>query len=79
MSSFESADIAEVKVALGGGVLATVKTFTPADSDDQYHFYDIDLSAYALPATTVKVIFDAGMSASDDLWYIDDVVLTGLK
>jgi hypothetical protein len=78
VTSFEDADVAEVKVALGAGVFATVKTFTAADSDDQYHFYDLDLSALALQSN-IKVIFDAGMNASGDLWYIDDVELSGLR
>jgi hypothetical protein len=78
VSSFEPGDIAEVKVTQTGGVLTTVKTFTAADSDDAYHYYDLDLTGLALPAL-VKLTFDAGMTASDDVWTIDDVVLTGYK
>jgi FtsP/CotA-like multicopper oxidase with cupredoxin domain len=78
VTSFEDADVAEVKVGLGAAGLVTVKTFTAADSDDQYHFYDLDLSALALPSN-IKVVFDAGRNASGDLWTIDDIELSGLK
>jgi len=78
VSTFEPGDIAEVKVTQTGGVLTTVKTFTSADSDGAYHFYDVDLTGLVLPSL-VKVTFDAGMSAIDDVWTIDDVELTGYK
>jgi hypothetical protein len=78
VSSFEDTDRADVKVSLGGGVFATVKTFTAADSDDLWHLVDLDLSALALP-TTFKVVFDANMSAVDDRLYIDDIRVDGVR
>jgi FtsP/CotA-like multicopper oxidase with cupredoxin domain len=78
VSSFEAADIAEVKVTTLGGTLVTVKTFTAADSDGAYHYHDLDLSGLAF-GNLVKVMFDAGMSAADDVWTIDDIELIGLR
>ena len=78
VSSFEGADSADVEVSLGGGVFATVKTFTAADSDGLWHLHDLDLSGLALPAT-FKVVFDANMSAIDDSWYLDDIRIDGVR
>jgi suppressor of ftsI len=78
VSSFEGADSAEVEVRLVGGAFTTVKTFTAADSDGLWHFYDLDLSGLALPAN-FKVLFDANMSAADDSWYLDDIRIDGVR
>jgi FtsP/CotA-like multicopper oxidase with cupredoxin domain len=77
VSSFEEADAAAVQVGTTGG-LVTVMTFTAADSDDQYRFYDLDLSALPL-GNTIRVVFDANMNAVNDLWYIDDIEISGLR
>ncbi len=78
ISSFEGSDKAEVRVSSNGTTFATVKTFTSADSNNTYGFYDLDLSAY--PTTsTFTIQFDAGMSGTDDIWYIDDVEVLGVR
>ena len=78
VSSFEDADLAEVKVSTTGGVLVTVKTFTTADSDGQYHYHDLDISSLAV-TPLVKVVLDAGMNSAGDVWYIDDIRVDGLR
>jgi FtsP/CotA-like multicopper oxidase with cupredoxin domain len=78
VSSFEEADLAEVKVSTAGGTLVTVKTFTAADSDDQYHYYDLDISSLAV-TPQVRVVFDANMNAAGDSWYIDAIRVDGLR
>ena len=46
-----------------------------AQSDNQYHYYDI---AIANPSNTLYIRFDAGMSATTDQWYLDDIAVTGV-
>jgi hypothetical protein len=47
-------------------------TLTPTQSDDLYHFYDLDLGV-CNGAAACEIFFDAGMNAANDFWYIDDV------
>ncbi len=77
LTSYESLDHAEVKISVGGA-LTTIKSFGPADSDGAYHFYDIDISSLAT-AWPIRLVFDAGGNAVDDLWFIDDITVTGLR
>jgi len=78
VTSYESLDHAEVQISVAGGPLTTIKSFGPADSDGAYHFYDIDISSLAT-ASPIKLVFDANASALNDLWFIDDVTVTGLR
>jgi subtilisin family serine protease len=76
--SFESSDRAYVQVKPSGGVPSTVKTFTPADSNNQYSFYDIDLSGFNM-TTDFRIIFDAAMNSTGDYWYLDDIQVIGVR
>jgi hypothetical protein len=78
VSSFEGADRALVKVSPDGGVFQTVKVFTAADSDNTYRFHDIDLSKVAMTAS-LRVAFDAEMSATGDSWLLDGIRVTGVR
>jgi secreted trypsin-like serine protease len=78
VQSFESSDQAWVKVSADGASFTTVHTFRSTDSDDQFHPLSIDLSAFD-GATSLVVRFDAGMSAASDTWFVDDVVVSGIR
>lgn len=72
VSSFESGDTADVEVSPDGTSWTTVKTFTSADSDDTYHFFDIDLSSFSM-TSQFFIAFDANMNAVGDRLFIDNV------
>lgn len=76
VESFESPDQAQVLAKSTGASFTPVASFTPAHSDSRYHYYEIDLTSF-LPATQIQIAFDAGMNASSDSWYLDDIRLTG--
>jgi len=77
INSFENSDIAEVKVSPDGLNFTTVKTFTAADSDNLYHFHEIDLSGFQMTSGFV-IMFDAEMSGRGDRWYLDDIEIFGV-
>jgi len=71
VNSFEGSDKAEVKVSPNNSTWTVVKTFTSADSNNIYQQHEVTLPA---PLSSVYYIrFDAGMSGSDDHWYIDGI------
>jgi hypothetical protein len=76
VNSFEGSDHAEVNVSADGGSFVNVASFTAAQSDGKYHYYEIDLTSL-LPATQLQVVFDAGMDSVNDSWFVDDIRLTG--
>jgi hypothetical protein len=71
--SFESADSLVLLVGPSGSMVV-VKTWTPADSDNTYHFVDIDLSPYTM-SSQFYVAFDANMNSTGDYFYADDMVI----
>ena len=73
VNSFESADSLVLLVGPSGS-MATARTWTPADSDNVYHFVDIDLSPYTM-SSEFYVAFDADMSNTGDYFYVDDMVI----
>jgi len=73
VNSFESADALSLLVGPSGS-MAVARTWTPADSDNVYHFVDIDLSPYTM-SSEFYVAFDAGMSGTGDYFYADDMVI----
>jgi len=77
IDSFENSDIAEVKVSPDGQSFTTVKIYTASDSDNQYHFYEINLSGFPMTSGFV-IMFDAGMSGGQDRWYLDDIEIFGV-
>ena len=74
--SFENSDKAYVRVSADGITWTTVKTLTVTDSDNTYHFHDIDLSSFTM-SSEFYVAFDAEMSGRGDWWYIDSVTFVG--
>ncbi len=76
VDSFEGTDSANILVSSNGVSWTVVKTFTAADSDNAYHSYDIDLSGFTT-SSQFWIAFDAEMSASGDLLYLDDIQIAG--
>ncbi|MFN0130656.1 MAG: S8 family serine peptidase [Verrucomicrobiales bacterium] len=75
VSSFEGSDVADVLVSSDGTTWIPALHLTAADSDNQYHDYEIELVSG--PLGHIHIAFDAGMSAQDDNWYLDDIRITG--
>ncbi len=72
INGFEVLDRAYVRVSSDHTNWTTIKTFTFADSDNQYHFYSFNLSGYN-PSGEFWIAFDAGMNNRRDYFYIDDI------
>ncbi len=76
VSSFEGGDYMECLVSPDAISWTAVKTWTSADSDDTYHFVDIDLSPYAM-SSEFWIAFDSGMNNKNDYFYVDDLRIAG--
>ncbi|MFH1802322.1 MAG: endo alpha-1,4 polygalactosaminidase [archaeon] len=72
VNSFESSDFANLMVSSDGINWHILRTFTPDDSDNQYHLYEFDLTPYGL-TNNVWFSVDGEMSATNDYLYFDDV------
>ncbi len=73
--SFEKNDWAEIMVKAKGGSWTPVKRFTPADSDNSYHMYEIDLTPYGL-TDNFQIGVEGEMSGSRDFLYLDDIEIS---
>jgi hypothetical protein len=76
VDSFESGDQAVVLAKSTGASFTTIASLNSAQSDNKYHYYELDLTSF-LPATQIQIAFDAAMNANNDNWYLDDIRLTG--
>lgn len=76
VASFEGNDRADVRVSTDGVSFQTVWSFTAASSDGLYHYYPINLTSL-LPASQLRVAFEAHMDGTDDIWYLDEIRLSG--
>ena len=74
--SFETGDQADILVSTDGVNWTSVLTFTDADDDNIYTLWDLDLGAFQ-GTSTFSIAFDANMGATNDQWFIDDVLLIG--
>ncbi|MCK6501397.1 MAG: hypothetical protein L6Q38_18105, partial [Nitrospira sp.] len=74
--SFEGSEHANVLVSANGGSPTVVASFTAADSNNTYHFRDLNLTSI-LPASQIQITFDANMADTGDNWYLDDLRLIG--
>ncbi len=77
VDKFESDDEMYCRVSPDGTNWTEVKTWTDADSDDTYHFYDIDLSSQAPYSSEFWIAFDSGMDNNNDYFYVDDLSIVG--
>lgn len=53
-------------------------TFSTADSDNAYHYSDIDLRDFPM-TSTFYIVFDAEMSSNEDYWFLDAIGITGVR
>ena len=74
-SGFESGESVDVKVF--DGSWHTILTIGSGQDDDTYHYEDIDLSQYNMVARFYINFEAANLNDDDDLFYIDDVQVTG--
>jgi hypothetical protein len=70
--SFELGDTATCRVSSGSEKWATLKTWSPADADAAYHYYEFQLNSYVL-TDTFNISFSSKMDSTGDLLYIDDL------
>jgi len=75
VAGFETTDRAMIRVRQASGVIKTIKLFKPADSDNLFHTYDIDVSALNLGPSS-KLFVQAKMDTIDDRFFIDDIEIT---
>jgi hypothetical protein len=68
--SFESGETATCDVSSNGADWTTAYTWTDADSDNTYHYYDIDLTTFGL-SSQFRISFNAHMSGAGDYIYVD--------
>ena len=70
--SFELDDTAVCRVRSGSEKWTTLKTWSPADADGSYHYYEFELDAYGL-TDTFYISFTSDMDSTGDYLYIDDL------
>jgi hypothetical protein len=70
--SFETGETATCDVSSNGVDWTTAYTWTDADSDNSYHYYDIDLTPYSF-TSQFKIAFNAHMSGNGDYFYVDNL------
>lgn len=75
--SFERSDELDVLVSSNGSNYSTVMTFDRYDSDNQYHYYEIDLSGFQM-TSDFRIAFDANMNSTGDRFYVDDIDIIGV-
>ena len=76
-SSFETWDTASCQVSSDGINWNTVYTWTNADSDGIYKYYDFPLSSYEM-TSRFWIRFDANMSSTGDYFYVDKLDIVWL-
>jgi hypothetical protein len=72
VNSMENTETATCDISSNGVDWTTVHTWSNADDDNTYHYYDIDLSSYAL-SSRFWIAFNAHMSGTGDHFYVDDL------
>ncbi len=71
-SGFGASHTAVVQVSSNGVDHTTVRTWTVADSDGVYRYYDFDLSGFAM-TSSFSVAFAANMPSTVPKLFIDDI------
>jgi hypothetical protein len=75
VNSFEGGENSQALISPNGTNWTVVRTWTTADSDNTYHFYDIDLSLYTL-TSQFWIAFRANMGQTTDYFYVDNLEIT---
>ena len=76
VDSLEAGDSVDALISPDYTNWTVVHTWDDGDSDDIYHFVDIDLSAYSM-TSDFWVAFDSNMNSDSDRFYIDDLRFVG--
>lgn len=71
-NAFEATDTATAEVSVDGAVWQVIRTWTFADSNNVYAFFDFDLTAYALDAEFF-IAFRSNADANGDEFYVDNL------
>ncbi len=72
VNSFEPANTVICQVSKNAADWTTVYTWTQSDSDNTYHYYDINLTPYGLTGP-FYISFKANMNSTSDMFYVDDL------
>jgi prepilin-type N-terminal cleavage/methylation domain-containing protein len=73
-NGFEAADTATAEVSVDGVVWQVLRTWTFADSNNVYAFFDFDLTPYALDAEFF-IAFRSNGDAGNDEFYVDNLLI----
>ena len=76
VDSFEDGDEMYCLVSPDGSQWIAIETWTSTDSDNIYHFYDIDLSPYTM-SSGFWIAFDSEMSGKNAYFYVDELEIVG--
>lgn len=77
VNSFEGSENARARISSNGVDWTTVYTWDNDDDDNQYHFYEIDLTPYTL-TDRFWIRFVANMSQTTDYFYVDNIAIESL-
>jgi len=79
VNSFEGSDRADVLVSADGANWTLLRSFTSAQSDNQYHYFEDEIPGSLITGAQIHIAFDAAMNASNDNLYLDDIRVTGTQ
>lgn len=71
-NAFEAGDTATAEVSADGAIWQVIRTWTFADSNNVYAFFDIDLTAYALDSEFF-IAFRSNSDENNDQFYVDNL------
>jgi len=74
-AQFKGNDQFLIMVSVDGAPLTTLETITAANSDNIYHFHDIDLSGLAMSA---NVLFEFRSNMDKGFFFLDDLDVIGI-
>ena len=77
-NNWEAGDEAALLIDDGGGGYFTLNTWTLSDADNDYRYYDYDLSGHGESFTSdFRIRIDANMNSGTDHLFIDDLRVVG--
>jgi len=74
---FQTGKTVQFQVSNNGVDWTMKKTWDDTDNDDNYHYFDIDLSSHAPYSSTFWFRFESGMNHNNDHFYVDAFQVTG--
>ncbi len=76
VKGFEFGDNTELRFSPDGSTWFVAHSWTSADSDDTYYYFDKDLTPYTL-SNEFRVAFVADITNGGDKFYVDDLKIVG--